>query len=57
MKNQNSLWGSFYGMGFLGAVVYFIQHATSFWEGLLGVLKALFWPALLMYKLLEYLKL
>ncbi len=45
-----------YGMGFIGAAVYYIQHATSFGMGLLGVLKAIFWPAMLVYKALEYLK-
>jgi hypothetical protein len=44
-----------YGMGFIGAVVYYIQHATSFGMGVLGVLKAIFWPAMLIYKALEYL--
>ncbi|MFH1368433.1 MAG: hypothetical protein ABII64_04830 [Elusimicrobiota bacterium] len=29
----------FYGMGFLGAAVYYIQHASSFWMGLLGIVK------------------
>lgn len=45
-----------YGMGFLGSLFYFIQHATSFPEGLYGVLKAIFWPAFLIYKLLEFFK-
>jgi hypothetical protein len=45
-----------YGLGVIGAAVYFIQHAHSFGEGLLGVLKALVWPALLVYRLLESLK-
>lgn len=45
-----------YGMGFLGALVYFIQHSTTFWAGVVGVLKAIIWPALMVYKLLEYLK-
>jgi len=48
--------GGIYGLAFLGALVYFIQHATTLWEGILGIVKALFWPAVLMYKLLEYLK-
>jgi hypothetical protein len=43
-------------LAFLGAVVYYLQHATSFWEGVLGVLKALVWPAMLIYKALEFLK-
>jgi hypothetical protein len=49
--------GGIYGLAFIGAAVYFIQHSASFWEGILGFLKALVWPAILIYKLLEYLKL
>jgi hypothetical protein len=45
--------GAIYGMGFLGALVYYIQHATSFWNGVIGFFKAIFWPAMLIYKLLE----
>jgi hypothetical protein len=36
-----------YGMAFIGALVYYIQHSTSIWTGFLGVLKALIWPAML----------
>ncbi len=56
MKNgmgDRGFLGGVYGMAFLGAVVYYIQHATTFWEGLLGILKAIFWPAMLIYKLFE----
>ncbi len=48
---------SLYGMAFLGALVYFIQHATSFWMGLVGVVEAIFWPAVVLYKVLDLLKL
>ncbi|MCL5071355.1 MAG: hypothetical protein M1308_10740 [Actinobacteria bacterium] len=48
--------GGVYGLAFIGAAVYYVQHAQTFVEGLLGVLKALVWPALLVYKLLEFLK-
>lgn len=41
-----------YGLGFIGAAVYFIQHANSFWMGVLGILKAIVWPALLVYEAL-----
>lgn len=41
-----------YGLGFIGALVYFIQTATGFWAGVLGVLKAVVWPAFLIYKAL-----
>ncbi len=45
-----------YGLGLVGALIYFIQHAPTFWIGVLGVLKALVWPAMLVYKLLEFFK-
>ena len=45
-----------YGLGFVGAAVYFIQHAPTFMVGLFGVLKAIVWPALIVYRLLDYLK-
>ncbi len=48
--------GGIYGLAFIGAAVYYIQHAATFWEGLLGIVKALFWPAMLIYKALELLK-
>lgn len=41
-----------YGLGFLGAAVYFISTATSFWLGLWGFVKALVWPAFLVYEAL-----
>ncbi len=49
--------GAVYGLGFLGALVYVLQHATTFWIGTLGVLKAIVWPAILVYKAAELLKL
>jgi hypothetical protein len=53
----NASGGAIYGIGLIGALVYFIQHAATFWIGVLGILKAIIWPALLVYKLLEFLKL
>lgn len=44
-----------YGLGFVGAVIYFISHATTFWAGVLGFFKAMVWPAYLVYKALEVL--
>jgi hypothetical protein len=49
--------GAVYGLGLLGALVYYIQSATSFWDGVWGVVQALFWPAFLIYGLLDSLKL
>jgi hypothetical protein len=51
----NDFSGGIYGMAFLGAAFYFITHAATFWAGVLGVIKAIFWPALLIYKILEHL--
>jgi len=53
-KNMNACGpsGAVYGLGMIGAAIYYIQHANTFWMGVLGVLKALVWPALLVYKFL-----
>jgi hypothetical protein len=53
MTGQSS---AIYGLAFIGALIYFLQHATSFWDGAVGVLKAIVWPGVLVYKLLEFLK-
>lgn len=42
-----------YGLGFIGAAVYYIGVATSFWTGVLGFLKAIVWPAFLVYEALK----
>ena len=55
-RMHNGMFGGIYGMAFIGAAVYYIQQATSFWIGVFGFFKAMFWPTVLMYKLLEYLK-
>lgn len=54
---RNNVGGALYGFGFIGAAIYFVQHATTFWIGALGILKAIIWPVLIVYKLLEFLKL
>lgn len=48
--------GCVYGLAFVGAVIYYVQHATGFWAGVLGILKAMVWPAMVAYKLLEFFK-
>ncbi len=53
MKNENcnhgAPSGAIYGLGFIGAAIYFIVQATTFWAGVLGVLKAIVWPAFFVY--------
>jgi hypothetical protein len=39
-----------YGLGLIGAWVYFIGHATTFWMGVLGILKGIVWPAMLVFE-------
>lgn len=41
-----------YGVGFIGALVYYIQTTTGIWGTIIGVLKAIVWPAFLVWKLL-----
>jgi hypothetical protein len=55
MNNNNATSGTFYFMGFIGAAIFFIQHAASFWQGVLGILQALFWPAVIIYRIFQYL--
>jgi hypothetical protein len=45
-----------YGMGVIGALFYFLQSATTFGLVMLGIGKAIFWPAILMFKLLTFLQ-
>lgn len=44
-----------YGLGLIGAWVYYLSHAATFWLGVLGIFKGIFWPAMLVYELLKYL--
>ena len=54
--NKSGL-GAIYGLGILGAAVYYIQHALTFWIGLIGIVKAIFWPAVLVYTTFQMLRL
>lgn len=55
-KKMGSETSAIYGLAFIGALIYFLQQANGFWDGALGVLKAIVWPAMLVYKLMEFLK-
>lgn len=56
-RNQNhpatASGGAVYGLGLIGAAIYFIAKATTFWVGVLGFLKAIVWPAILVYEALR----
>ena len=47
--------GAVYVLGIIGAAVYFIGQAGTFWLGALGLLKAIVWPAYLVYYALKFL--
>jgi hypothetical protein len=44
--------GGIYFLGFVGSAVYYLQQSTGFWNGVIAILKAMVWPAFLVYKLL-----
>lgn len=52
-KNNNSSHtsgGAVYGLGLIGAAIYFISQAATFGAGVIGFLKALVWPGFLVYE-------
>jgi hypothetical protein len=53
LSKDNHSSSAVYGLGFIGAAIYFISQATTFWTGVLGFLKALVWPAFLVYEALK----
>ncbi len=53
--NNSAAGGAVYCLGLIGAAVYYIQFATTFWGGVIGILKALIWPGMVVYELLKFL--
>ena len=51
-KGSGAGGGAVYGFGLIGALVFYIQQADSFMAGFIGILKAVVWPAMMVYKLL-----
>ena len=45
-----------YGLGIIGALVYYFQHIDSFWSIFTGIFKAIFWPAFMVYHLIGFLR-
>lgn len=45
-----------YCLGVIGAGYYFLQNVHGFMPVVMGIGKSIVWPALLMFKLLTYLK-
>ena len=51
-KKDRICGGGIYGLAVVGAAVYYIQNSDTFWMGVLGILKAIVWPAMIMYKVM-----
>jgi hypothetical protein len=47
--------GAIYGLGAIGAAIYFISQAAGFWMGVVGFLKAIVWPLFLVLELFKFL--
>jgi hypothetical protein len=43
-----------YGLGLIGAWVFYLSHATTFWIGVVGLLKGIVWPAMLVFEALKF---
>lgn len=43
--------GAVYGLGFIGALIYYLQPAVTFTDFVIGILKAMVWPAFLIHKI------
>ena len=51
----NTVAGGIYGLGLIGALVYYMQHVTTFWSVIVGLFKTVFWPAYLVWHLMTFL--
>lgn len=47
--------GAIYGLGAIGAAIYYISTAESFWGYVVGILKAIVWPAFLVFEAMKQL--
>lgn len=56
MKKEHAGGSAVYGIGFLGALVYFVQQAHDIGSFVMGFIQAIFWPGILVYKAFELLK-
>jgi len=54
--NRGGDTGALYGLGVIGAAVYFVSHTTGFWNVIVAIVKAFFWPAFLVYQVFAAMK-
>ena len=53
---QNHGSNAVYALGLIGAAIYYLMQATTFWMGVVGFLKAVVWPAFLVYEAFRQLR-
>lgn len=45
--------GAVYGLGLIGAAIYYFWSGDTFWEFVLAIPKAIVWPAIVVFELLK----
>ena len=55
VKIQGGSSDAVYGLGLIGAWIYYIGRANTFPEGLQGFFKGIFWPVFVVHDLLDFL--
>ena len=55
VMNDHGPSGFIFFVAFIGAAVYFVQQSAGFWGFILAILKALVWPAFVMFHVLHLL--
>lgn len=54
MTSGHASGGGAYFMAMIGAAVFWVQQAEGFWPVIIALLKALVWPAFVVYDLLKF---
>lgn len=54
--NKSGPSGFVFFLAFIGAAIYFVQHAHGFWGFILAILKAAVWPVFVMHQTLVLMK-
>jgi hypothetical protein len=57
INKYNGPGGWIFFAAWLGALFYFLEQAHTFTESIMAFLKSVIWPALVLYRVLELLKL
>ncbi|MBN2202699.1 MAG: hypothetical protein JW700_00735 [Candidatus Aenigmarchaeota archaeon] len=55
--SNNGNGGAFYFLGFVAALIYYVTTAPTFWDAVIGFLKAIVWPAFLVFGAFQFLAL